>query len=156
MKGAMIMFKRLSVAAMAMAIVIGLAATTAHAWDDYRGRWWRTPDVVQQLNLTNSEIDQLDKAFDAARIQMIELKGKVEIERSKLRTLMEQSDFNEAEVREQHRTEEAARTQLADARFGFLLKVREIIGQDRFLKLLDIRAARWKQHHHQKAENQGK
>lgn len=145
----MIMFKRLSVTAMAM--LIGLAATTAHAWDDYRGRWWRTPAVVQQLNLTNSEIDRLDKAFDAARIQMIEAKGKVEIERSKLRMLMEQSDFNEAAVREQHRAEEAARSQLSDARFGFLLKVREIIGQDRFLKLLDIRAERWKQRHH-KAE----
>jgi Spy/CpxP family protein refolding chaperone len=154
MEGAMIMVKRLSV--MAMAIFIGLSATAAHAWHDYRGRWWRSPDVVQQLNLTNSEIDRLDKAFDAARIQMIELKSKVEIERSKLRTLMEQSDFNEAAVREQHRTEEAARTKLADARFGFLLKVREIIGQDRFLKLLDIRAERWKQRHHQKTEDQGK
>lgn len=147
----MSMLKRLSIMAMAMAI--GLAATAAHAWDDYRGRWWRTPEITRQMNLSESEVRQLDDAFETARIRMIELKGKVKIEQGKLRALMEQTDFNESAVRRQHGIEEAARSQLADARFEFLLQVRKILGHDRFLKLLDLRAERRQKRHHDRDDD---
>ncbi|RJQ66643.1 MAG: periplasmic heavy metal sensor [Desulfobacteraceae bacterium] len=137
---------------MALAILAGLAATATHADGDYRGRWWRTPAVAEQMQLSEAEIRQLDNAFEAARIRMIELKGQVEVEQGKLRALMEQTDFNEAAVWEQHRRQEAARTQLADARFGFLLQVRKITGHNRFIKLLDIREEQKKKRYKEKKE----
>lgn len=139
------MIKRFGI--LVIATLIGLTWTIAHAYDDYRGRWWRTPDIAEQLQLGEAEIRQLDDAFEVARIRMIELKGKVEIEQQKLSALMEKTDFNEAAVREQHRMQEAARTQLADVRFDFLLVVRKIVGHDRFVKLLDIREEQRRQRH---------
>jgi Spy/CpxP family protein refolding chaperone len=129
------MIKRLLI----LALLMGVAAPWAHAQESYKGRWWRLPAVAEKMQLTETEIRQLDNAFEAARDPMIELKGRVEIEQKKLRALMEQSTLDEKAVLSQHRKQEAARTQLADARFAFLMQVRKIIGPDRFNKLLEIR-----------------
>ena len=134
------MIKRLLV----LMLLIGMVASTAQARDDHKGRWWRLPAVAEELQISEAEIRQLDNAFEAARNRMIELKGKVEIEQAKLRALMEKSDFDEAAVLSQHRKQEAARSQLADARFEFLLQVRKIIGPARFVKLMDLREERRK------------
>jgi Spy/CpxP family protein refolding chaperone len=121
------------------ALLLILAAASAQAGGDYRGRWWHVPAVAEQLQLTETDIRQLDEAFETSRGRMIELKGRVEIEQGKLRALMERSDLNEVAILEQHRIQEAARKQLADARLEFLLEVRKIIGPNRFNQLLEQR-----------------
>jgi Spy/CpxP family protein refolding chaperone len=124
---------------MTITLLLILAAAAAQAQEDYRGRWWRLPEVAAQLQITENEIRHLDEAFENARSRMIELKGQVEIEQAKLRALMERDNLNEAAIQEQHRHQETARKQLADARFEFLLEVRRIIGPQRFAQLLDMR-----------------
>jgi Spy/CpxP family protein refolding chaperone len=121
------------------ALLLVLAGASAQAGGDYRGRWWHVPAVAEQLQLTETDIRQLDEAFETSRGRMIELKGRVEIEQGKLRALMERSDLNEVAILEQHRIQEAARKQLADARLEFLLEVRKIIGPNRFNQLLEQR-----------------
>jgi len=71
-------------------------------------------------------------------------------------------DFDEAAVREQNRKMESARSDLAEERFDFLLKSREILGYERFQKLIEIqrkwreeRRQKWEQKHKEE-ENQGK
>lgn len=100
------------------------------------GRWWRTPRVVEQLQLNGAEIQRLEDAFEASRLKMIKLKGQVETEQFKLQTLVEKPDMKEKSVKAQHRKLEKARTDLADERFAFFVEVRKIIGHQRFQKLM--------------------
>lgn len=115
--------------------------------DSLRSRWWHKSEYAQALNLSEAEIKRMDSTYETARIKMIEIKGKVEIERAKLRVLMEQEDLNRAAVMEQHRRQEKARSQLSEERFKFLLEIRSLIGHDRFIKLLEIQDARRQRRH---------
>lgn len=125
-------------------------------------RWWQNDDIITQLNLTADEIKELDGAYVASRQRMIEYKGRVDAERFKLEEMLSRPDLDEAAVREQNRKMESARSDLAEERFDFLLKSREILGYERFQKLIEIqrkwreeRRQKWEQKHKEE-ENQGK
>lgn len=122
-------------------IITMLVTATAYAQDPPSGRWWRSPQVANQLQLTDGEKERLEKAFSTSRLKMIDLKSKVEAEQFKLQTLVEKKNFDEAGIKAQHRKLERARTALADERFAFFVEVRKIIGHDRFQKLLAMHAA---------------
>jgi Spy/CpxP family protein refolding chaperone len=119
-----------------MGILMVVAA--AQAQDVPPGRWWHSAQVVQQLQLTDGEVRQLEQAFEASRIQMIQLKSQVESEQFKLKTMMEKGNADDAAVKAQHHSLEAARSALADERFAFFVKTRDIIGNERFQKLLNM------------------
>ena len=132
------MFKRLCALAMVVAMVVGMTAL-ALAQEGPRGLWWRSPEIVSTLNLTDNEIQQLERAFEASRMRMIESKSRVEAEQAKLQAILERRKLDEAAVNAQHQKLEQARTTLANERFAFFVEVRKIIGHDRFQQLLEMR-----------------
>jgi len=122
---------------MTAAIVI-LTVVSAQAQDPPPGRWWRSPQIVKELQLTGSEVQQLDNAFEASRVNMIKLKSRVEAEQFKLESMVNQRGAKDSEIKSQYRNLEKARSDLADERFAFFVKARNIIGYERFQKLLDM------------------
>ena len=116
-------------------------SSVAQAQQGPAGRWWHSPQVVQELNLTDNEIQRLEQAFNESRLQMIQLKSEVEVEQHKLQMLLEKPKLDEAAVREQNRRLEQARTALANERTNFIVDVRKIIGPARFQQLLDMRGS---------------
>lgn len=102
------------------------------------GKWWRMPRVAEQLNLNESEKEQLNDLFIQSRRTLIDLKSTVEKERFELGILMDTKTLDENAVMEQFKKLERARTNLATERFHFLLEVRKILGSERFqtLKML--------------------
>lgn len=99
------------------------------------GKWWYNQKVVQNLNLTQAEVRQLDQLYVESHRKLIELKNAVEREQFELDTLLEKKTVDDAKVREQFKRLERARTDLADERLGFVIRVREIIGAERFQQL---------------------
>ena len=99
------------------------------------GKWWYNKKVVQNLNLTSKEISQLDQLYENSHRKLIKLKNAVEREQFELDTLLGKKKVDDAEVRKQFKKLEGARTDLADERLGFVIRVREIIGPDRFQQL---------------------
>jgi Spy/CpxP family protein refolding chaperone len=99
------------------------------------GKWWYNQKVVQNLNLTQSEIHQLDELYVDSHRRLIELKNTVEREQFELDTLLGEKTVDDAKVRQQFKRLERARTDLADERLRFVIRVREIIGADRFQQL---------------------
>lgn len=99
------------------------------------GKWWYNQKVVQNLNLTQSEIHQLDELYVDSHRRLIELKNTVEREQFELDTLLGEKTVDDAKVRQQFKRLESARTDLADERLRFIIRVREIIGADRFQQL---------------------
>jgi Spy/CpxP family protein refolding chaperone len=121
---------------LAVMIIAVMTTAIAHgARNGPTGRWWRQPKVVAQLKLTDGEIGKLEAAFEASRLKMIKLKSKVEAEQFKLQNLVEKRNINEKAIKSQHRKLEAARSALAEEQLAFFVKVRKIIGYDRYRKL---------------------
>jgi Spy/CpxP family protein refolding chaperone len=118
-----------------MIVTLWTAATADGEQQGPPGRWWRNARVISQLKLSDGEIQQLEKAFEASRLRMIKLKGRVESEQFKLQNLVEKPNFNEKAIKAQHRRLEAARTALSEEQLGFYVRVRKIIGYERYRKL---------------------
>jgi Spy/CpxP family protein refolding chaperone len=99
------------------------------------GKWWYNQKIVKNLELTQNEIRQLDQLYVASHRKLIKLKNAVEREQFELDTLLGQKTVDDAKVRKQFKRLENARTDLADERLGFIIRVREIIGVERFQQL---------------------
>lgn len=138
------MFKnvRVLMVAIPLVVVLVLGVMTLNAQEEDRRLWWRSPETANQLQLTDSEIEQLERAFEAYRLKTIELRSRVEAEQFKLRTLLERSDLDESAAWTQQEGLEKARSELADERFNFLLEVRKIVGHERFQRLMEMREAK--------------
>jgi Spy/CpxP family protein refolding chaperone len=127
------MLKRISIGIL-MIFVMSLPEF-AGGQDIPSGKWWYNQKVVQNLNLTKSEIHQLDQLWVDSQRRLIELKNTVEREQFELDTLLSKKTVDDAAVRQQFKRLERARTDLADERLRFVIGVREIIGPDRFQQL---------------------
>lgn len=123
---------------LALLPILFLTVSAARAQDVPPGRWWHSTNVVQQLQLTQDEVGRLDRAFEASRIKMIKLKSKLEAEQYKLKSMIEKGNADDAAVKTQNRNLEAARSALADERFAFFIRCRDIIGNERFQQLLNM------------------
>jgi Spy/CpxP family protein refolding chaperone len=123
---------------LAVVLTVVLAAVTVYAQEAPAGRWWHSPQVAQQLQLSGNEIRQLEQAFEASRLKMIRLKSQVEAEQFKLQTMVEKQNSDNAVIKAQHRALEQARSALADEQFAYFVEVRQILGPERFQKLISM------------------
>jgi Spy/CpxP family protein refolding chaperone len=127
------MLKKVLIAAL-LVLLISLPGVIA-AQDVPSGKWWYNKKVVQNLNLTPKEIRQLDGLYEDTHRTLIDLKSAVKREQFELDTLLGKEPVDDAKVRKQFKRLEKARTDLANERLGFVIRVREIIGADRFQQL---------------------
>ena len=125
-----------------VAISVLTATATFGAQDGPTGRWWRNAQIVAQLKLTDGEIQQLEQGFESSRLNMIELKSRVEAEQFKLQNLVEKRNMDEKAIKAQHRRLEAVRSALAEEQLNFFVEVRKIIGYDRYRKLEAMQSSR--------------
>lgn len=99
------------------------------------GKWWYNTKIQKNLNLSQNEIDQLDKLFANSRGKLITLKSEVEHQQFKLDQLLGKKKVNDAEVKKQFQKLEKARNNLANESLQFVIGVRNILGHDRFQQL---------------------
>jgi len=127
------MLKKVLIAAL-LILTISLPEVVA-AQDVPSGKWWYNKKVVTNLNLTQKEVRKLDRLYENSHRKLIDLKSAVKREQFELDTLLGKEPVDDAKVRKQFKRLEKARTDLANERLGFVIRVREIIGADRFQQL---------------------
>ena len=120
--------------AVVLTVMISLPGLAA-GQDVPAGKWWYNKKVVQNLNLTQKEIGQLDNLYVKSHRKLIKLKNAVEREQFELDALLGKKQVDDDKVRKQFKQLERARTDLANERLSFVIRVREIIGADRFQQL---------------------
>jgi Spy/CpxP family protein refolding chaperone len=136
--------KTVSALALLLMSSLVLASLGSAAEDLPPGKWWRIPYFQQQLNLTDSQQEDLDKIFDRNRQKLVEVKKSLEQQRSELMTMLEQEHLNESAVKTQMEQVESTRTLLAATRFSYSLEVRKLLGHDRYQEL-KIVYKKWQQ-----------
>lgn len=127
------MLKKVLITAL-LIVLISLPAVGV-AQDVPSGKWWYNKKVVQNLNLTQKEVGQLNRLYEKSHRRLIDLKSAVKREQFELDTLLGKEPVDDAKVHKQFKRLEKARTGLANERLGFVIRVREIIGADRFQQL---------------------
>ena len=113
-------------------LVVPLAAASQ---DVPSGKWWYSPQIQKNLNLTKNEVGRLDKLFADSRRKLIRLKSDVEREQFELDQLLSKKKVDDADVKKQFQKLEQARKNLANERLDFVIGVRNILGADRFQEL---------------------
>jgi len=74
-------------------------------------RWWRKPDVQQQLNLTKSQVERLDTVFEKDRPERVALRRKIAEMDRLLRRILERGNAEDATVKRMSEQVEALRAQ---------------------------------------------
>ncbi len=99
------------------------------------GKWWRLPAVQEKLKVTSDEQKKLDTLYTKSRRTMIDLKASVEKAKLDLEEIMDSETFDKKACLKKFQSLQAAKSKLSTERFSFIIEVRELFGQERYLTL---------------------
>jgi len=115
-------------------------ATSAFAQNLPPGKWWRRPEIVQSLNLSEEQQNKLETAFRTASSDLIDLRGEVEKQNIALRGDLDQSQLDRATIRRDAQRLSDARTRLFERELMMLVDMRAVLNDsqwDRMRSQLD-------------------
>ncbi|HUB17527.1 MAG TPA: Spy/CpxP family protein refolding chaperone [Acidobacteriaceae bacterium] len=110
-----------------------------HAFHDHFGRWWREPDLAQQLGLTDQQKKQMDDIFLQHRLKLIDLNANLEKQETLLRPMIEADQPDEAKILAQIDAVAQARADLEKANARMLFDIRKTLTPDQWQKLKTMR-----------------
>lgn len=101
--------------------------------------WWKDPEIVQKLHLSDEQVQKIDKIAQAHEIQGIDLRADLEKQDATLRIQMETDPPNEAQVLAQVDKVTQARAKLEKSQVEMLLAVRGVLTAEQAHMLRDLR-----------------
>ena len=122
---------------LAVVSLIGLIFLAKSIWGQGlpSDRWWYAQTLAKMLNLTETEIRDLEQLHLASHSKLNKLKRAVEDAEFELDNLLGQKSMLDDDVQKQFERLEEARTNLANERLRFTVRLREIIGDERLEQL---------------------
>lgn len=100
-------------------------------------KWWKMPLMSEKLSLTKEETQKLDAMYFEHRSRLIDLRSQLAKDRLEMEQLFEKEPFDAASCLNSFKKSQEARNVIGLERFNFLIKVREILGAERFQLLKD-------------------
>jgi Spy/CpxP family protein refolding chaperone len=107
--------------------VILLIAAAAAQGQLPPGKWWRRPEIVRQLALTEEQQTRLDQVFRGAANDLIDLRGEVEKQTVALRGEIDQPQLNRANIRSIAARLNEARGRLFEREVMMLVDMRGVL-----------------------------
>ncbi|MGB9484577.1 MAG: Spy/CpxP family protein refolding chaperone, partial [Terriglobia bacterium] len=101
--------------------------------------WWKDPEVVQKLHISDDQVRKLDKIAQDHQIQEIDLRADLEKQDAVLRLQMETDPPDEAQVLAQIDKVTQARAKLEKSHVEMLLATRRVLTAEQAQKLRDLR-----------------
>jgi len=102
-------------------------ATTASAIDLPPGKWWRRPEVIQMLNLTDDQQTRLEAISVKSANELIDLKGEVEKANVAMRAELDQPQLNREAIRRAAMRVNDARAKLFERELMMLVDMRGVL-----------------------------
>ena len=119
-----------------MGVMIVALATTAFAQANLPpGKWWRRPEIVQQLNLAEDQQTRLETIFRAAANDLIDLRGEVEKQNIALRGDLDQSQLDRASIRHDAQKLSEARAHLFERELTMLIDMRGVLNDSQWSRM---------------------
>ena len=120
-----------------LAFILGtlLLATTVFAADLPPGKWWRRPEIIQQLQLSDEQQTRLEAAFRVAADDLIDLRGEVEKTNIALRFELDRPQLDRAKIRSIAAHLSDARGKLFDRELMMLVDMRGVLTETQWNRM---------------------
>ncbi len=102
-------------------------ATTASAIDLPPGKWWRRPEIIQRLNLTDDQQTRLEAISVKSANELIDLKAEVEKANVAMRAELDQPQLNREAIRHAAMRLNDARAKLFERELMMLVDMRGVL-----------------------------
>jgi len=99
------------------------------------GKWWKNSELVKKLGLSESQVQQIEKAFQDHRMQLIDLRAALEKQEATLQPLVDAEHPDEAKVTAQIDKVAQARADLEKSHAKMLLAIRRILTLEQWKQL---------------------
>ena len=101
----------------------------------HMGKWWKNPEVVQQLGLNEQQTQQIEKIFSDHRMALVDLHAALQKAELGLEPLISADQPNEAQVIAQIDRVAAARANLEKSNAQMLLGIRRVLTPEQWKKV---------------------
>jgi len=129
----------------AFAIVLVMAFAASAFAQLPAGKWWRRPEIIRQLGLTEEQQTRLDTVFRGAANDLIDLKAEVDKRTIELRGDLDQSQLNRASIQKVAERLNDARSRLFSRELSMLVDMRGVLTDDQWNRMrnsLDVMGPR--------------
>ncbi len=99
------------------------------------GKWWRRPEIVQQLNLAEEQQNKLETIFRTASMDLIDLRGEVEKQNIALRGDLDQTQLDRAAIRRDAQKLSEARGRLFERELQMLVDMRGVLNDAQWSRM---------------------
>ena len=115
-----------------LASLVLVFATSAFAQNLPPGKWWRRPEIVQSLNISEEQQNKLENIFRTSSGDLIDLRGEVEKLNINLRADLDQSQLDRAAIRRDAQRLSDARTRLFERELMMLVDMRGVLNDSQW------------------------
>jgi Spy/CpxP family protein refolding chaperone len=110
-------------------------ATSAFAQNLPPGKWWRRPEIVQVLNLSEEQQEKLETIFRTASSDLIDLRGEVEKQNINLRGDLDQPQLDRTAIRRDAQKLSEARSRLFERELMMLVDMRAVLNDSQWNRM---------------------
>ncbi len=105
------------------------------------GKWWKNSQVVQDLKLTEAQVNQIEETFLEHRSKLSDARAELERQEKSLQALLAASQLDETKIGEQTAQVLSARGKLEQDNTSMMIAFRRLLSAEQWRKLEDIRQA---------------
>jgi Spy/CpxP family protein refolding chaperone len=117
------------------ALVTLLLAGNAEAQQLPPGKWWRRPEIVQNLAITNVQQDKLDAVFRQHANNLIDQKADVEKASLALRGELDKAQLDRDAIQRAAAAVNASRAKLFSQELMMLVDMRQVLTEEQWNKM---------------------
>lgn len=135
--------KRITMTLIALMIAGGLLAQPMMSGPrGMKGKWWTSTDVQQNLNLSEQQVEELNRIHLASAEFMIDLEAAMEKQHLRFQEIMDTDPFNPEEALRQMDALSKARQKMQNLRHEMMIKTRTVLSTEQWLSLKSMRNER--------------
>lgn len=115
--------------------VVALLIATAAFAQLPPGKWWRRPEIVHTLNLTDEQQDRLESIFRTSATDLIDLKAEVDKSAIALRGELDRPQLDGAAIHRFATRLSDARGRLFDRELTMLIEMRSVLNDQQWNRM---------------------